>query len=172
MCLFIHSQWHSGSVLITFSASTKSTPTIQRPLTKLSPIAARSKDNYSRIVCLACSVSKEVCDFVYLKLCCAASCSNYIASSRLTIHFSAVTKVYPPKSNADLRSLVDHIVASELDIHHKQALIYYLLKDCRNALGAAEDFASSCYLPEKYRLFIEGLWHMDHLDFRVCRCNH
>ncbi|KAJ5396759.1 hypothetical protein N7509_004872 [Penicillium cosmopolitanum] len=78
-----------------------------------------------------------------------------------------VTKVYPPKSNADLRSLVDHIVASELDIHHKQALIYYLLKDCRNALSAAADFASSCHLPEKYRLFIEGLWHMDRLDFRA-----
>ncbi|KAJ5572904.1 hypothetical protein N7450_009888 [Penicillium hetheringtonii] len=77
-----------------------------------------------------------------------------------------VTKVYPPKSNADLRSLIDHIVASELDIHHKQALIYYLLKDCRNAPNAAADFASSCHLPEKYRLFIEGLWHMDRLDFR------
>lgn len=86
----------------------------------------------------------------------------------LIIYLSTVTKVYPPKSNADLRSLVDHIVASELDIHHKQALVYYLLKDCRNALGAAADFASSCHLPEKYRLFIEGIWHMDRLDFRVC----
>ncbi|KAJ5613950.1 hypothetical protein N7528_007604 [Penicillium herquei] len=77
-----------------------------------------------------------------------------------------VTKVYPPKTNADLRSLVDHIVSSELDIHHKQALIYYILKDCRSAPEAAAQFARSCHLPEKYRLVIEGLWNMDRLEFR------
>lgn len=79
-----------------------------------------------------------------------------------------MTKVYPPKTNSELRSLVDQIVSSEFDIHHKQALIYYILKDCRNAQGAAAQFAQSCHFPEKYRLFIEGLWHMDRLDFRVC----
>lgn len=78
-----------------------------------------------------------------------------------------VTKLYPPKTNADLRSLFDHIVSSELDIHHKQALIYYILRDCRSAPDAATQFASTCHLPEKYRLFIEGLWNMDRLEFRV-----
>lgn len=88
---------------------------------------------------------------------------------RLTLFFSvAVTKVYPPKTNADLRSLVAHIVSSELDIHHKQALIYYILKDCRGAPDAASHFAQDCHLPEKYRLFIEGIWNMDRLEFRVC----
>lgn len=79
-----------------------------------------------------------------------------------------VTKLYPPKSNDDLRSLVGHIVSSELDIHHKQALIYYILKDCRAAGEAASQFARRCFLPEKYRLFIEGLWNLDRLEFKVC----
>jgi hypothetical protein len=78
-----------------------------------------------------------------------------------------VTKVYPPRSNADLRSLIEHIVSSELDIHHKQALVYYILKDCRSAPEAAPHFAQDCHLPEKYRLFIEGIWNLDRLEFRV-----
>ncbi|CAG7958356.1 unnamed protein product [Penicillium salamii] len=77
-----------------------------------------------------------------------------------------VTKVYPPKNNGDLRALFNHIVPSELDIHHKQSLIYYILKDCRAAPEAPAQFAQQCHLPEKYRLLIEGLWHMDRLDFR------
>lgn len=55
-----------------------------------------------------------------------------------------------------------------MDIHHKQALIYYILKDCRAAGDAASQFARRCHLPEKYRLFIEGLWNLDRLEFRVC----
>lgn len=78
-----------------------------------------------------------------------------------------MTKAYPPKNNADLRSLIEHIVSSELDIHHKQALVYYILKDCRSAPEAAPHFAQGCHLPEKYRLFIEGLWNLDRLEFRV-----
>ncbi|KAJ5372473.1 hypothetical protein N7517_004479 [Penicillium concentricum] len=77
-----------------------------------------------------------------------------------------VTKIYPPKSNPDLRTLFNHIVSSELDIHHKQSLIYYILKDCRAAPEASSQFAQQCHLPEKYRFFIEGLWHLDRLDFR------
>ncbi|KOS41427.1 hypothetical protein ACN38_g7691 [Penicillium nordicum] len=77
-----------------------------------------------------------------------------------------VTKIYPPKSNSDLRTLFNHIVSSELDIHHKQSLIYYILKDCRTAPEASSQFAQQCHLPEKYRFFIEGLWHLDRLDFR------
>jgi hypothetical protein len=78
-----------------------------------------------------------------------------------------VTKVYPPKSNTHLRELFNHIVSSELDIEHKQSLVYYVLKDCRTAPEASIQFAQRCHLPEKYRLFIEGLWHLDRLDFRV-----
>ncbi|KAL3477807.1 hypothetical protein BJX99DRAFT_245998 [Aspergillus californicus] len=77
-----------------------------------------------------------------------------------------VTKLYPPISNSDLRSLIRHIVSSKLDIHHQQSLIYYILKDCRAPNDAATQFARRCHLPEKYRLFIEGLWNLDRLEFR------
>lgn len=80
-----------------------------------------------------------------------------------------MTKIYPPKSNADLRTLVQHITSSPLDIHHKQALIYYVLKDCRAAGDVAAQFARKCHLPEKYRLFIEGLWSLDRLELKVCQ---
>ncbi|KAJ5885232.1 hypothetical protein N7495_009742 [Penicillium taxi] len=93
---------------------------------------------------------------------------NQLFADRLLdlLGVTGVNTTYPPKTNSDLRSLVDHIVSSELDDHHKQALIYYILKDCRNAPDAASQFARSCYLPEKYRLFIEGLWNLDHLQLK------
>lgn len=47
-------------------------------------------------------------------------------------------------------------------------MIYYILKDCRAASDAASQFARRCHLPEKYRLFIEGLWNLDRLELRVC----
>lgn len=78
-----------------------------------------------------------------------------------------VANIYPPVSNSDLRALIRHIVSSELDSHQKQSLIYYILKDCRAPSDAAAQFARKCHLPEKYRLFIEGLWHLDRLEFKV-----
>ncbi|KAE8145629.1 hypothetical protein BDV25DRAFT_133622 [Aspergillus avenaceus] len=93
---------------------------------------------------------------------------NQLFADRLLglLGVKAVTKVYPPRSNADLRTLFDHIVSSPLDIHHKQALIYYLLKDCRAPNDPAAQFSRRFHLPEKYRLFIEGLWNLDRLEFR------
>lgn len=64
---------------------------------------------------------------------------------------------------------MQHITSSPLDIHHKQALIYYVLKDCRAAGDVAAQFARKCHLPEKYRLFIEGLWSLDRLELKVCQ---
>ncbi|KAL2014357.1 hypothetical protein VTN00DRAFT_1882 [Thermoascus crustaceus] len=78
----------------------------------------------------------------------------------------AVTKVYPPRSNSDLRNLYSQIVSSAFPSHQKQALIYYILRDCRNAGDVATQFTRRCYLPEKYKLFIDGLWHLDRLEFR------
>ncbi|KAF4294444.1 hypothetical protein KXX33_005906 [Aspergillus fumigatus] len=93
---------------------------------------------------------------------------NQLFADRLLglLGVQAVKQLYPPRSNADLRALVNHIVSSALDIHHKQALIYYILKDCRAASDAASQFARRCHLPEKYRLFIEGLWNLDRLELR------
>ncbi|KAL4926846.1 uncharacterized protein BDV17DRAFT_283056 [Aspergillus undulatus] len=93
---------------------------------------------------------------------------NQLFADRLLelLGVQAVTNLYPPISNSDLRTLIRHIVSSELDIHHKQSLIYYILKDCRAPSDAATQFARKCHLPEKYRLFIEGLWNLDRLEFK------
>lgn len=75
--------------------------------------------------------------------------------------------MYPPKSNHDLRDLYNQVVSSTFPTHQKQALIYYILRDCRNPSDAATQFARRYYLPEKYKLFIDGLWYLDRLEFRV-----
>jgi len=51
--------------------------------------------------------------------------------------------------------------------HHKLSLLYYILKDCIHFPDAAEKFAEKYYLPDKYRTYIEGLWHLDRLKFEV-----
>ncbi|RDW72295.1 ELYS family protein [Aspergillus mulundensis] len=96
------------------------------------------------------------------------SLDNRLFADRLLelLGVQAVTKLYPPISNSDLRTLIRHIVSSDLDIHHRQSLIYYILKDCRASSDAATQFARRCHLPEKYRLFIEGLWNLDRLEFK------
>ncbi|ODH49588.1 hypothetical protein GX48_04241 [Paracoccidioides brasiliensis] len=84
------------------------------------------------------------------------------------LQIDAASQVYPPKTNQAVRSLYSQIVASSSPNHHKQALIYYILRDFRN-MGSGDvslQFARQCYLPEKYRLFVEGLWHLDRLEFR------
>ncbi|PGH16590.1 hypothetical protein AJ79_01696 [Helicocarpus griseus UAMH5409] len=84
------------------------------------------------------------------------------------LNIDAASRVYPPKNNQGLRNLYSQIVSSLSPNHHKQALIYYLLRDLRSMGGgdASLQFARRCYLPEKYRLFIEGLWYLDRLEFR------
>ncbi|PGH19309.1 hypothetical protein AJ80_04062 [Polytolypa hystricis UAMH7299] len=84
------------------------------------------------------------------------------------INIKAASKVYPPRSNGTLRQLFQQIVTSSSPNHHKQSLIYYILRDCRNA-GDGDpslQFARKYCLPEKYRLFTEGIWHLDKLEFR------
>ena len=49
---------------------------------------------------------------------------------RLTIGEQA-TKLYPPKSNQDLRKLFDTVLNASAPDHQKHALIYYILKDCK-----------------------------------------
>ncbi|OJD23919.1 hypothetical protein ACJ73_04728 [Blastomyces percursus] len=84
------------------------------------------------------------------------------------LNIDAASRVYPPRTNQALRALYAQIVSSSSPNHHKQALIYYILRDLRSTSGgdASLQFARRCYLPEKYRLFIEGLWYLDRLEFR------
>ena len=81
-------------------------------------------------------------------------------------HFPA-SKLYPPRSNQDLRTLHGRIISSASPDHHKQSLLYYILKDIPHSSQVAEGFAKECFLPSKYRIFIDGLWFLDRLRFEV-----
>lgn len=78
-----------------------------------------------------------------------------------------VQEQYPPKTNQQLRDLYKQILSSSFPNHQKQAVIYYLLRDCRAINEAIVKFLRLCSLPDKYQLLIDGLWHLDRLDFQV-----
>ncbi|KAI9707156.1 MAG: hypothetical protein M1836_000116 [Candelina mexicana] len=74
-------------------------------------------------------------------------------------------KLYPPTSNDDLRKLHRTIIASSSPDHHKQSLLYYVLKDFRTSHDAIKSFLKHFHLPEKYRTCMDGLWEMDRMHF-------
>ncbi|EEP81340.1 conserved hypothetical protein [Uncinocarpus reesii 1704] len=84
----------------------------------------------------------------------------------------SATRLYPPKSVETLRKLHQEVLASRSPTHHKQSVIYYILKDCQDATEgpSSRRFAKQCFLPQKYKLFIDGLWHLDKLDFQQSLC--
>ena len=85
----------------------------------------------------------------------------------LTSEISA-SKLYPPRSALDLRNLHGQIVSSESPDHHKQSILYYILRELpHSSRHAAEEFAKASYLPENYKIFIDGIWYMDKLKFEV-----
>ncbi|KAL8831235.1 MAG: hypothetical protein Q9191_000982 [Dirinaria sp. TL-2023a] len=61
----------------------------------------------------------------------------------------------------------DPIVKSHSPDHHKQSLLYYLLRDLRQVLETrrAEDYAQSSLLPNTYKTLVDGLWFFDRLKF-------
>ncbi|KAJ9666456.1 hypothetical protein H2201_003378 [Coniosporium apollinis] len=77
--------------------------------------------------------------------------------------------LYPPHTNSDLRELHHQIISSQTAEHHRQSLLFYILKDCKSPepTEPADAFAKDCHLPEKYRLAIDGLWALDRLQFRI-----
>lgn len=81
---------------------------------------------------------------------------------------SSGSKSYPAESHEKLRHLYEQIISSSSPDHHKHSALYYLLKDLQKySRQAPRDFASSSYLPGKYRTFIDGIWHLDRLEFEV-----
>lgn len=80
-------------------------------------------------------------------------------------------KVYPPKSNADLRTLHQSIVTGSAADHHKLSVLYYILLDCGDVSQSGLDLSVSLqekyYLPKKYQIMMQGLWHMDNFRFEV-----
>lgn len=77
------------------------------------------------------------------------------------------SKQYPPRSNDGLKNLHHLIVSSASPDHHKQSLMYYILKDLLHSSSPAEEFSKAVYLPEKYRIFIDGIWCLDRKEFEV-----
>ncbi|OCK86188.1 hypothetical protein K432DRAFT_341784 [Lepidopterella palustris CBS 459.81] len=79
--------------------------------------------------------------------------------------------LYPPRTMQDLRDLHYRIVDSEIALHNKHCLLFYLLKDLspsthtETELAAA--FAHAVHLPAKLWTFLEGLWALDRLQFQT-----
>jgi len=72
---------------------------------------------------------------------------------------------YPPRTNQDLRNLWSKIVQSSAADEQKLALLFYVLRDCRQLSNADVNFARRTYLPQKYHLLVAGLWELDHAQF-------
>lgn len=79
------------------------------------------------------------------------------------------SKHYPPRSHDGLKNLHHQIISSASPDHHKQSLLYYVLKDIFHSKEPAEAFSNAIYLPEKYRIFIDGIWCLDKKEFEVTK---
>ena len=77
------------------------------------------------------------------------------------------SNLYPPRSNQDLHLLFDEIASSTSPSHHRQSIIYYILKDLAHRGRSAERYAEECFLPGKYQIFLDGIWYFDRLQFEV-----
>ncbi|CAJ2509658.1 Uu.00g146840.m01.CDS01 [Anthostomella pinea] len=90
------------------------------------------------------------------------------------LDLSQATTIYPPKNENALRQLHKHICESNnITDRHKLSIIYYLLLDIddQNTPGEskneskADSFAEHAGVPNKYQIFMKGLWYMDSQDF-------
>jgi hypothetical protein len=79
--------------------------------------------------------------------------------------------MYPPKNKQHLHDLHERIIAAETTLHNKHCLIFYLLKDLspqhHGTTELASGFAHNVHLEKRFWTFIEGLWALDHLEFRT-----
>lgn len=100
-------------------------------------------------------------------MCCLLSNSITVYDSDYII----AVKLYPPKTNGELRNLHKAVVESAGEDHHKLSVIFYILLDFDAPTGRRDystAFERSSFLPEKYQIYMKGLWHMDQLEFEVC----
>ncbi|KAI9685322.1 MAG: hypothetical protein M1822_004695 [Bathelium mastoideum] len=85
------------------------------------------------------------------------------------LHVNA-SHFYPSRTNKDLRELHRHIAVAPIADHHKQSLLLYILKDYDDGDSREQqvslDFAERSFIPKRYRLYVSGLWELDHLNFR------
>ncbi|KAL3426148.1 hypothetical protein PVAG01_02939 [Phlyctema vagabunda] len=79
-------------------------------------------------------------------------------------------KLYPPKTNGDLKNLHKAISESNGADHHKISVLYYILLDIDAPTGRrnySTAFESASFLPAKYQIYMRGLWYMDRFEFEV-----
>ncbi|KAI5290038.1 hypothetical protein KEM54_002605 [Ascosphaera aggregata] len=95
------------------------------------------------------------------------SLENTLFVDRLlrALNIDTASQLYPPRENAGLRELHNRIVSSPFPAHHKQSLIYYILRDLVDQ-DIPSQFAERSFMPENYRLFVDGLWHLDRFQFQ------
>ncbi|KAI1117896.1 nuclear pore complex assembly-domain-containing protein [Nemania sp. NC0429] len=79
---------------------------------------------------------------------------------------------YPPKNENALRQLHQHICdTNNITPHHKLSILYYLLLDIDGRSGdgdsKAELFAARAGIPDRYQIFMKGLWFMDTRNFEL-----
>src|SRR5271155_3377846 len=77
-----------------------------------------------------------------------------------------VTQFYPPKSHQDLKVLWQKIAGNSAPDYQKQALLFYIWCDSKNVENVERNFADRVLLPERYKLFVMGLWDLDHGNFQ------
>lgn len=96
-----------------------------------------------------------------------SSLINYL--HRILLILSAA-KYYPSKSNAELRALHKAVIDTNVADHHKLSVLYYILLDF-DAPTKRREYSTalekSSFLPQKYQIYIKGLWHLDRLEFEV-----
>ncbi|KAI0104727.1 nuclear pore complex assembly-domain-containing protein [Nemania sp. FL0031] len=79
---------------------------------------------------------------------------------------------YPPRSENSLRQFHQTLCeAHNINLHHKLSILYYLLLDIDGRSGAgdskAETFAAHAGIPDRYQIFMKGLWLMDTRNFEL-----
>ncbi|KAI4861331.1 nuclear pore complex assembly-domain-containing protein [Hypoxylon rubiginosum] len=96
--------------------------------------------------------------------------SLFIERVLKALNLSNATNLYPPRNEAALRKLFEHICEStNATVHHKASVVFYLLLDVdeRNGVDRAQYIADQLNIPENYKIFIQGLWYMDNQSFDV-----
>jgi hypothetical protein len=79
-------------------------------------------------------------------------------------------KLYPPKTNSDLRALHQAITAGNGVDYIKLGALYYLLLDCdahTRGRKHSDTFEEISLLSKGHQICMKGLWHMDRLEFEV-----
>ena len=78
------------------------------------------------------------------------------------------SNIYPPASHAAMRELHHQISYSSSPSHHKHSVLYYIVKDVpQRKSRLQEKFLDISYLPAKYKIFVDGIWSLDHLELEV-----